>query len=178
MAFYDSGIERLLTGPNSFSTGIWGVLATGLFSSPSRLLDAYGTDEYAGWFYEIGRGRLDATLILNQVLSVIFIVGWVVFTMLPFFLWLNYMGWFRSDSLEELVGLDLSYMGNNAHVLQQQSQHSGGDDFSSAAPDDATDFDEGMKRNKRSFTNMSERDDNSWTDMDPVEKEQARKDKH
>lgn len=92
--------------------------------------------------------------------------------MLPFFMWLNYMGWFRSDSLEELVGLDLSYMGNNASVLQQQSQHSGGDEFSSA-PDDATDFDEGMKRNRRSFTNMSDPDENSWTDM-TQQQEQAK----
>jgi len=82
------------------------------------------------------------------------------------------MGWFRSDSLEELVGLDLSYMGNNASVLQQQSQHSGGDEFSSA-PDDATDFDEGMKRNRRSFTNMSDPDENSWTDM-TQQQEQAK----
>jgi len=135
-------------------------------------LDAYGTDEYVGWFYEIGRGSLDATLLVNQLLCIIFIVGWVVFTMLPFFMWLNYMGWFRSDSLEELVGLDLSYMGNNASVLQQQSQHSGGDEFSSA-PDDATDFDEGMKRNRRSFTNMSDPDENSWTDM-TQQQEQAK----
>jgi hypothetical protein len=31
--------------------------------------------------------------------------------MLPFFIWLNYKGWFRADSLEELVGLDMSYHG-------------------------------------------------------------------
>eukprot|EP00526_Cylindrotheca_closterium_P028492 CAMPEP_0113635620 /NCGR_PEP_ID=MMETSP0017_2-20120614/18570_1 /TAXON_ID=2856 /ORGANISM="Cylindrotheca closterium" /LENGTH=76 /DNA_ID=CAMNT_0000546413 /DNA_START=18 /DNA_END=245 /DNA_ORIENTATION=- /assembly_acc=CAM_ASM_000147 len=31
--------------------------------------------------------------------------------MLPFFVWLNYKGWLRSDSLEELVGLDISYHG-------------------------------------------------------------------
>merc|ERR1711865_1320875 len=30
---------------------------------------------------------------------------------LPFFIWLNYKGWLRSDSLEELVGLDISYHG-------------------------------------------------------------------
>ena len=142
--------------------GMWGVVATGLFTSPGRVLDAYGTEEFAGWFYEIGRGRLDATLLSNQVLCLIFVVGWVVFTMLPFFLWLNYMGWFRSDSLEELVGLDLSYMGNNASAMQASSH--GGDDFSSGVPDDATDFGDGtsIKRNTRSFTNMSPGDDQSW----------------
>ena len=29
--------------------------------------------------------------------------------MLPFFLWLNLMGWFRSESVHELVGLDVTY---------------------------------------------------------------------
>ena len=31
--------------------------------------------------------------------------------MFPFFVWLNYRGWLRADSLEELVGLDISYHG-------------------------------------------------------------------
>jgi len=38
---------------------------------------------------------------------------------------LNYLGWFRADSLEELVGLDLSYMGNRQHLLEQE-----GDEYS------------------------------------------------
>lgn len=29
----------------------------------------------------------------------------------PLFLWLSYQGWLRADSLEELVGLDVSYHG-------------------------------------------------------------------
>jgi hypothetical protein len=41
----------------------------------------------------------------------LFIFGWTFFTMFPFFIWLNYKGWFRADSLEELVGLDISYHG-------------------------------------------------------------------
>ena len=138
------------------------MVATGLLSSPRRTLAAYGTDEFVGWFYEIGRGSLDATLLTNQLLCVVFIVGWVIFTMLPFFLWLNYMGWFRADSLEELVGLDLAYMGNNVSGMDRQLQVSDGDDFSHGVPDDATDFDgASMKRNTRSFTNMSDRDEGS-----------------
>jgi hypothetical protein len=31
--------------------------------------------------------------------------------MFPFFFWLSYKGWLRADSLEELVGLDVSYHG-------------------------------------------------------------------
>jgi Amt family ammonium transporter len=44
----------------------------------------------------------------------LFVIGWSIATMLPFFIWLNYMGWFLADSLEELVGLDMSYQGRNA----------------------------------------------------------------
>ena len=141
-----------------------------MFSSPSRILDAYGTDEYAGWFYEIGRGRMDATLLSNQLLCIVFIVGWVIFTMMPFFLWLNYMGWFRSDSLEELVGLDLSYMGNQ---VQQASSH-GGDDFDHGVPDDATDFgDTSVKRNTRSFTNLAP-DDASFASQSQAEQPKSK----
>lgn len=155
--------------PVHMFNGIWGIIATGLFSSPGRIFDAYGTDEHAGWFYEVGRGSINGTLFTNQLLCLVFILGWVVVTMLPFFLWLNYMGWFRSDSLEELVGLDLSYMGNNAN-LSAASQHS--EDFSQ--PDNASEGEGDMRRNKRSFTNMDHSDAASWTEMSANPKEQSR----
>ena len=88
----------------------WGLVASGLFTSPSCLQEAFGHDDHVGWFYSIGRGSLDATLLGNQILAGLFILAWVLATMLPFFVWLNYMGWFRADSLDELTGLDLSYM--------------------------------------------------------------------
>ena len=65
----------------SRNVGIWGVLSTGFLSSPGRVKDAYGTSDYAGWFYEVGRGSLDATLLCNQLLCVLFVLGWVTFTM-------------------------------------------------------------------------------------------------
>jgi hypothetical protein len=48
--------------------------------------------------------------------------------MLPFFLWLNYKGWLRSEPLEEIVGLDISYHGSDfgLHGQQQQQQQHGG----------------------------------------------------
>jgi len=82
------------------------------------MLDAFGTDEHVGWFYSLGRGSFDATLLGNQILATGFIFGWVTCTMWPFFLTLNYLGWFRADSLEELVGLDLSYMGNRQNLIE------------------------------------------------------------
>lgn len=81
----------------------------GLFASPRRLEMAYGLTKHVGWFYSWGRGSADATLLAANLLELLFIIGWVSVTMIPFFLMLNYLGWFRSDPLDELVGLDVRY---------------------------------------------------------------------
>lgn len=106
--------------PVHLANGLWGVLGVGLLAEPGHLLAAYGTDVHVGWFYSLSRGSFDASLLACQVLGSLFIVGWVFFLMFPFFIWLNYMGWFRADSLEELVGLDISYHGGASGI--------GGDD--------------------------------------------------
>lgn len=95
--------------PVHLFNGMWGLVSTGLFTSPSRMAAAFGSSDHVGWFYSLGRGGVDATLLGNQLLATLFVVAWPIATMTPFFLWLNYMGWLRSDSLEELVGLDMSY---------------------------------------------------------------------
>lgn len=89
--------------------GIWGLLATGLFTSPGRLLDAFGNDDHVGLFYSVGRLYIDGALLLNQFLAVLFILGWTIGMMTPFFLLLNYMKWLRADAMEEIAGLDASY---------------------------------------------------------------------
>ncbi len=96
--------------PVHMFNGIWGVLSTGFFASPRFLDLAYGsgTGSYPGLFYT-GSGNLLAC----QITLVVFILGWVFASMMPFFIWLNYKGWFRADSLEELVGLDVSYHGRD-----------------------------------------------------------------
>jgi ammonium transporter, Amt family len=91
--------------------GIWGVLATGFVASPSLMDAAFGTSEFPGLFYGLARGTNSVNLLGCQVIVVLFILGWTFVTMFPFFIWLNYKGWFRADSLEELVGLDISYHG-------------------------------------------------------------------
>ena len=103
------------------------------------MLHAYGTDAHPGFFYSIAEGHNDAHLLACQVLAILFIFGWTLVrcehvflpsangqylsysislfllcvssqvTMLPFFLWLNFMGWFRCESVQELVGLDITY---------------------------------------------------------------------
>jgi len=97
--------------PVHMFNGIWGLISVGLCASPQKLELTFNDAKHVGWFYSWGRGSGDATLLACQVLTVLFIIGWVSFTMLPFFIWLNYKGWLRSDSLEELVGLDISYHG-------------------------------------------------------------------
>lgn len=99
--------------PVHMFNGVWGVMATGLLASPRLMAMAYpGSEDYPGFVYTIGKGKtVSAHLLGCQFTMVCFILGWVLVTMLPFFVWLNYKGWLRADSLEELVGLDISYHG-------------------------------------------------------------------
>ena len=91
--------------------GAFGLLATGLFSSPAGMKRVFGTDRYVGFFYAIGssRGSSNQTLLRNQIYALLFITVWVVFCMLPFFLMLNHYGLFRVTKRDELVGLDAAY---------------------------------------------------------------------
>ena len=100
--------------PVHLINGIWGLLAVGLFASPGRLELAYGRNDHPGWFYSLTHGGSDGRLFGVQCIGILFIVGWVFFIMFPFFIWLDWRGWFRSDPLEEIVGLDTSYHGGLA----------------------------------------------------------------
>ena len=83
--------------------------------------EAYGTDEYAGWMYEIGRATYDATLLTNQLLCLLAIIGWTSLIMIPFFWFLNAKNWLRTDVLEEVAGLDVNYM-NETHEAKEEAQ--------------------------------------------------------
>lgn len=126
------------------------------------MLATHGTDKYAGFFYEVGRGSIDTTLLANQLLGICFILTWVTCTMLPFFWWLNYKGLLRSDSLEELVGLDLSYnMGSKANSTSNANNddfYSNGDDLTRSNGDDLSFNEPSVRRNHRSFTNLDDWD--------------------
>jgi Amt family ammonium transporter len=100
--------------PVHLINGAWGVISVGLFASPTRLKAVYGRDEFVGWFYSLQRGESNARLLGVQLVGLLFIIGWVVCIMLPFFIWLDWKGWFRADALEEIVGLDTSYHGGLA----------------------------------------------------------------
>ena len=106
--------------PVHFTGGSWGVIATGLFASPTGLRRYYEVDvaEHVGFFYDSG----DGSLLGCQFIGLIFIIGWVTAVMLPFFVILNYLGLLRADSLEEIVGLDVSYHGWTPAIVDDVSQ--------------------------------------------------------
>lgn len=92
--------------PCHLFNGIWGLIAVGLFANPTFLERLYDQSDHAGLVY-----AGDFRLLGVQIIGMLFIAGWVMLTMLPFFVWLDWKGWFRSDPLEEIVGLDTSYHG-------------------------------------------------------------------
>lgn len=105
--------------PVHMGGGMWGVIATGLFTKGELLKNAFGRDDHVGWFYEWGRGSGDFTLLGLQLILVLFIIGWVGVVMGLYFVFLNTMGWFRIDPLEEEVGMDISRHKGAAYVIDQ-----------------------------------------------------------
>jgi Amt family ammonium transporter len=158
--------------PVHLVNGSWGLLATGLLASPGRCQDAFGPSfTHAGLFYTLKDG-VDFTLLLCQFVELVFIAGWVAATMYPFFLWLNYMGWFRSDSLEELVGLDISYHGG--HQYEEEMVH---EEFIKAYMDK-----KGLRRRRPAATRRNDTDlvddeidadSVSWAGFDAASPEQT-----
>ena len=100
--------------------GSWGTIVPGLFASPRGIRQYLGLSEaiHVGWFYSWGRGSSDATLLACQIIGLIFIIMWVVVIMTPFFRILNYLGWLRADSLDEIVGLDFCYHGVESNYTE------------------------------------------------------------
>jgi ammonia channel protein AmtB len=94
--------------PVHMINGMWGLLSVGFLASPRQLELAFGREvEHPGWVYSWDDGRLLAA----QIVGMLFVMSWTFGTMMPFFIWLDWKGWFRSDPLEEIVGLDTSYHG-------------------------------------------------------------------
>ena len=97
--------------------GAWGVIATGIFTSPDRLEAAFGMSEHVGWFYSWSRQSGDFTLLGIQLISVLFIFGWTSVLMGTFFYILNMIGLLRIDTLEEEVGMDISRHKGSAYDM-------------------------------------------------------------
>jgi len=98
--------------PVHMVNGMWSLIAVGFLACPRHLNMTYGTEiAHVGWFYSLARGSWDARLLASQIVGILFILVWCLAIMMPFFVWLDWKGWFRSDPLEEIVGLDTSYHG-------------------------------------------------------------------
>jgi Amt family ammonium transporter len=101
--------------------GGWGVIATGLFSNPSHVEDAFGVEGRGGLFFEFGSNAdsFDMIMLRNQIFGLIFICGWTIVTTLPFFYFLDYMNWFRVQKIVELGGLDAHFHGEERDLVGQ-----------------------------------------------------------
>jgi Amt family ammonium transporter len=101
--------------PIHMLNAIWGLIAVGLFASPRRMVVVYNDEDHPGWFYTLTQpDGSSATLLGVQLCGILFIIGWVFVTMFPFFILMDWSGWFRSEPMEEIVGLDRSYHGGLA----------------------------------------------------------------
>jgi Amt family ammonium transporter len=103
--------------------GAWGVIATGLFSHPDRLKVAFGIEDHMGWFYSWARDDGDGTLLACQLIAVLFVFCWTFVVMGIWYYWLNLVGWFRIDPLEEEVGMDISrYKGSAYDIMNPPAE--------------------------------------------------------
>ena len=93
--------------PVHLFSGIWGMIAVGLFSTPKLVGLAFGSTEYHGLFYG------DWRLFVNQLVAIGSIFMWSSLTTIPFFVALSRAGMLRTLGLEEVVGLDVKYHGEN-----------------------------------------------------------------
>ena len=98
--------------------GIWGGISVGLFSVPKYIEISHPGANHAGAFYSDGK------LLACQLIGILFVLGWVSILMTPFFAILYYKGLLRADSLEEVVGLDVSYHGVN-HLTRYDNTEAG-----------------------------------------------------
>ena len=108
--------------PVHFFNGMWGCIATGLFAEPTRISKAFSSTGHAGWFYSWGNGSGDAHLLLSQIIGLLFIIGWTVGIMTPFFLVLKKLDMFRVDPDEETVGQDIVHHNGAAYDLSTVDQ--------------------------------------------------------
>jgi len=95
--------------PVHFGSGLWGLIAVGLFASPRNLERANFNSTHVGWFYEWSRGSGKGYLLLNQIFAIIWIISWTGALMGPFFYVLSFFNMFRVDPIEEEVGLDIAH---------------------------------------------------------------------
>jgi ammonium transporter, Amt family len=88
--------------------GMWGIVAIGLFANPDRIEQTFGIANNPGLFQSIVAPGVDVsgTLLGAQLVGLLAVFFWIIVTMTPFFLMMNYLGIFRSSAQDEVTGLD------------------------------------------------------------------------
>lgn len=96
--------------------GTWGVIAVGFFAGEGLIVQSYGTDPYTGNNRQYGcfLGG-DGKLLGAQIIYALWLGGWVLANMIPFWFILKFAGLLRVPANEETVGLDDSYHGGSAY---------------------------------------------------------------
>jgi hypothetical protein len=63
---------------------------------------AFGSAKHVGFFYSLGpkQAGVDGSLLACQIIAIIFVTGWTVGMMLPFFVGLNHFGYLRVGKLQ------------------------------------------------------------------------------
>ena len=101
--------------PVHLANGVWGCIAVGFFADPNLVAAVYSStgekNSNGGVFYG------DGALLACQICGVLFILGWVMACMFPFFIMLRYLNMLRLDPIEELVGCDVSHHGGSAYNI-------------------------------------------------------------
>eukprot|EP00934_Nitzschia_sp_Nitz4_P007755 Nitzschia sp. Nitz4//scaffold297_size22919//1667//3508//NITZ4_008517-RA/size22919-augustus-gene-0.5-mRNA-1//1//CDS//3329546286//7745//frame0 len=98
--------------PVHMFNGLWGMISVSLLACEDHVVAAYTSEfKHVGLFYSFANGGFDGHMLAANIIGILWIIGWTFFIMMPFFFWLDWKGWFRSDPLEEIVGLDTSYHG-------------------------------------------------------------------
>lgn len=122
--------DPLDASPVHMISGMWGLLAAGLFSTRTNTVAAYGdpdpdnqqptgfifTDsggKYWGGFYG-GGGRLFGA----EIVALLAIFAWVSICCIVLFGTLKVTGLFRVTEEEEIVGMDISHHGGSAYEWQ------------------------------------------------------------
>jgi ammonium transporter, Amt family len=101
--------------PVHMANGIWGMIAVSLFAKPELLEISYGRSDHPGLIYS-GSG---VNLLGAQCVGILFVIGWILVTMLPFFLFMQFLGIFRTAAMDEVHGLDKSYHGEGKFMAVQ-----------------------------------------------------------
>ena len=84
--------------PVHLFSGIWGTIAVGIFANPDAVIGGTGP---AGLLYG------GTSLIVDQVIGVLVVVGFVALASTAMFTTLKSIGWLRVSVEHEMVGLDL-----------------------------------------------------------------------